>query len=157
MLVLWTVLAILRTPGNAGLAGLIMRVILRASDALGLDGMSHETLRAPESRIFDVEGAVIDSDAPRRLLTVPATLGHSERVTGESIRPESQGETGVAIPALGHALAESVQALVGSTRTGTRTERGGLVLTTGMVQEWFVAMVDGARRGGRVHNEWRAV
>ena len=134
-----------------------MRVLLRVSDALGLDGTSHEPLGALESQILEVEGAGIDLGAPRRLLTVPTTLGPSERVTDESVRSESRAEAGVPIPALGRALAESVRALVGSTRTGTRTERGGLVLTTGMVQDWFVTMGDGARRGGRVRNGWRTV
>ena len=96
------------------------------SEVLGVDGTSHELLGGSESPILDVEGVGSDSDAPRRLLTVPATLINSERVTGESVRPESQGETGVPISALGRAL-------VGSTRTGSRTERGGRVLTTGMV------------------------
>ena len=143
-----------RTPGDLGLT---MRGFLRVSDVLRVDGMLHGPLGAPELRILEVEGAGSDSDTPRRLLTVPATLGRSERVLVDSTRPELRLGKGVPIPVLGFALAESVRALVGSTRTGTRTERGGLVLTTGMVQEWFVAMVDGARRSGRVRNEWRAV
>ena len=142
-----SVLAISRTPGDSGLAELTRMGVLCVSDVLGVYWTSHEPLGVPESQILDVEGAGIDSGAPRRLLTVPATLGRSERVTGESVRPESQGETGVPIPALGRALAESVRALVGSTRTETRTERGGL----------GAALGDGARRGGRVRKEWRAV
>ena len=152
-----SVLAISRTPGDSGLAELTRMGVLCVSDVLGVYWTSHEPLGVPESQILDVEGAGIDSDAPRRLLTVPPMLGRSERVAAESVRPESQAETGVPIPALGHALAESVRAQVRFTRTGTRTERAGLVLTTGMVQEWLATMGDGARRGGRVRNEWRTV
>ena len=134
-----------------------MRGELYVSDVLGVDGTSREPLGVSELRILDVAGAGSDSDTPRRLLTVPPMLGHSERVTADSTRSESRSEMGVPIPALGHALAESVRALVRSTRTGSRTERGGLVLTIGMVQEWLATMGDGARRGGRARNEWRVV
>ena len=73
-----TVLAISRAPGDSGLAELTMRGFLRVSDVLRVDGMLHGPLGAPELRILEVEGAGSDSDTPRRLLTVPATLGHSE-------------------------------------------------------------------------------
>ena len=143
-----------RTPGDLGLT---MRGFLRVSDVLGV-GMRSQVLReSPRSQLLEAKGMGTDSGAPRRLLTSSPLLCNPARALVDSTRSGSRSEKGVPISALGRALAVSVWALVGFTRTGTRTERGGLVLTTGMVQEWFVAMVDGARRGGRVRNEWRAV
>ena len=144
-------LAISRTPDDLRLVeSTMVGVLLLISSVLEL----HVTLQAlqepPGLQIVELEGMGADSDALGDPLASSLFLDNSACTLVNSACSGSPLGSKNSIP-------DSVRALGGFTRSGSRSETGGLVLLTGMAQEGLVTMGDGARRGGRVRNEWRAV
>ena len=134
-----------------------MRGVLHISDVLGVD-MRLQALWEPLGlQRLKVEGMQTDSDAMGDPLASLSLGGKPAHTLADSAHLGLPLGLENSIPDSGSVLAKSVCTLGESMHSGSRSETGGLVLTTGMVQEWLVTMGDGARRGGRVQNEWWAV